>query len=424
MEYTNNGTLNGTKVPTPSEETNKMKNNMKGGGVLTPSKHDIHNGTEVPAPKGYKRTKVGVIPEEWEVVKLGDLGKVSMCKRVLKKETSPNGDVPFFKIGTFGNKADAFISKKLYEEYKEKYPFPKVGDILISAAGTIGRTVVYDGKPAYFQDSNIVWIDNNQEIVRNDFLYYCYKNIKWRTEDTTIPRLYNDNLRDMTVPCPPIPEQQKIAEILSTWDRAIEKLETLIEAKERLKKGLMQKLLSAELRFPGFSGEWEEVRLGDVLKIGSGKDYKHLKSGSIPVYGTGGYMLSVDSFLYDGESVCIGRKGTIDKPQFISGKFWTVDTLFYTHSYKNIIPKFAYFCFLRINWLKYNEASGVPSLSKTTIDKIKIKLPSLQEQQKITDMLSLADKEIELLKKELAALQEQKRGLMQKLLTGEVRVRI
>ena len=95
-----------------------------------------------------------------------------------------------------------------------------------------------------------------------------------------------------------------------------------------------------KLRFKEFSGEWEEKKLGEIFKIGSGKDYKHLNKGDVPVYGTGGYMTSVDQYLYDGESVCIGRKGTIDKPRFIDGKFWTVDTLFYTHSFKGVKPKF------------------------------------------------------------------------------------
>jgi type I restriction enzyme S subunit len=120
-----------------------------------------------------------------------------------------------------------------------------------------------------------------------------------------------------------------------------------------------------KLRFPEFldAGEWEEKKLGNLLTIGNGKDYKHLSKGNIPVYGTGGYMLSVNDYLYDGESVCIGRKGTIDKPILLSGKFWTVDTLFYTHSFKNCLPKFIYLYFQCINWLDYNAASGVPSLT-------------------------------------------------------------
>ena len=107
--------------------------------------------------------------EGWDIKTLGEIGKVSMCKRILKKQTSPIGDIPFYKIGTFGKIPNAFISKEVYKEYLSKYSFPKKGDILLSASGTIGRRVIYDGKPAYFQDSNIVWIANNEEKVLNEY---------------------------------------------------------------------------------------------------------------------------------------------------------------------------------------------------------------------------------------------------------------
>ena len=153
------------------------------------------------------------------------------------------------------------------------------------------------------------------------------------------------------------------------------------------------------LRFPEFSGEWKKCMIGDVLKVGNGKDYKHLAEGDIPVFGTGGYMLSVNDFLYEGDSVFIGRKGTINKPFFYSGKFWTVDTLFYTHSFNKVIPHFVYGLFQRVNWNNYNEASGVPSLSKSTIEKIPIAITSIEEQQKISSLLSLLDQRIETHKK-------------------------
>ena len=114
---------------------------------------------------------------EWEEIELGSIGNVLMCKRVMKHKTSEKGDIPFYKIGTFGKKADAFINKELYEFYKSKYPYPKTGDILISASGTIGRLVVYDGLPAYFQDSNIVWMDNDESVVINSFLFYCLETL-------------------------------------------------------------------------------------------------------------------------------------------------------------------------------------------------------------------------------------------------------
>ena len=181
----------------------------------------------------------------------------------------------------------------------------------------------------------------------------------------------------------------------------------------------MMSRLVPKLRFKEFSGEWDKKPINKILTIGSGKDYKHLSSGDIPVYGTGGYMLSVNDYLYDGESVCIGRKGTIDKPMLLTGKFWTVDTLFYTHSFKNNIPKFIYALFLKINWYKYNEASGVPSLSKVTIGKIDIFIPTPKEQQKIASCLSSLDSLIEAQNKKVSALKQHKKGLMQQLFPAE-----
>ena len=155
---------------------------------------------------------------------LGDLGPVSMCKRVFKSETSPSGDIPFFKIGTFGRSPDAYISRELYEAYKRRYSFPKSGDILISAAGTIGRAIVYDGTPAYFQDSNIVWIDNDESIVSNAYLYYWYRVVQWATDGGTIKRLYNNNVRRARIAVPSLCEQHRIVLILNDFDALVNDL--------------------------------------------------------------------------------------------------------------------------------------------------------------------------------------------------------
>ncbi|SMN15065.1 Type I restriction-modification system, specificity subunit S [uncultured Candidatus Thioglobus sp.] len=185
---------------------------------------------------------------DWKEEKLGEIGKISMCKRILKKETNETKGVPFYKIGTFGKKTNAFISKELYEQYVEKYSFPKKGDILISAAGTIGRIVIYDGNPGYFQDSNIVWIDNNEDVILNSFLAYCYTRVNWQTENTTIPRLYNNILREVKIPLPLKLEQAKIANLLTLADDEISKLEQELNALKSQKKGLMQKLLTGQIR--------------------------------------------------------------------------------------------------------------------------------------------------------------------------------
>lgn len=168
--------------------------------------------------------------------------------------------------------------------------------------------------------------------------------------------------------------------------------------------------------------EWVHKKLGECLTIGNGCDYKHLQHGDVPVYGTGGVMTYVDKYLYDGETVCIGRKGTINHPIYHNGKIWTVDTLFYTHSFLNVLPKFIYYTFCNIDWNKYNEATGVPSLSKETIYKIEIPIPyknnkpDLSVQRRIAAILSSADKVIASTQKLIAKYKQMKQGLMEELL--------
>ncbi|MCI6871253.1 restriction endonuclease subunit S [Streptococcus hyointestinalis] len=154
---------------------------------------------------------------EWKT--LGDIGKVSMCKRILKHQTSENGGVPFYKIGTFGKAANSYISEELFEEYRNKYSYPNEGDILISASGTIGRTVIFDGKPSYFQDSNIVWLEHDGSQVLNKYLFYFYQTNPWRVADGgTINRLYNDSILKTKIPVPPLAIQERIVYVLDHFD--------------------------------------------------------------------------------------------------------------------------------------------------------------------------------------------------------------
>ena len=167
----------------------------------------------------YYREKLLNIDGMNKVIELGDVGPVRMCKRILKNQTASSGDIPFYKIGTFGKKPDAYISNELFQEYKQKYSYPKKGDILISASGTIGRTVIFDGENSYFQDSNIVWIDNDETLVLNKYLYHFYKIAKWGiAEGGTIQRLYNDNLKKVKISIPPLKEQQRIVSILDKFE--------------------------------------------------------------------------------------------------------------------------------------------------------------------------------------------------------------
>lgn len=170
-----------------------------------------------------------------------------------------------------------------------------------------------------------------------------------------------------------------------------------------------------EIRFPGFTEDWEQRKLGDFIDVKSGKDYKHLNSGSIPVYGTGGYMLSVDRALSDIDAIGIGRKGTIDKPYLLKAPFWTVDTLFYAVPKQNIDLQFSLSIFKKINWKKFDESTGVPSLSKTVINSVGTSVPSYEEQQKIGSFFKQLDETIALHQRKLDLLKETKKGFLQKM---------
>lgn len=173
--------------------------------------------------------------------------------------------------------------------------------------------------------------------------------------------------------------------------------------------------LIPQIRFKGFTDEWEERKFADFIDVKSGKDYKHLNSGSIPVYGTGGYMLSVDRALSDIDAIGIGRKGTIDKPYLLKAPFWTVDTLFYAVPKQNIDLQFSLSIFKKINWKKFDESTGVPSLSKTVINSVSVSVPSYEEQQKIGSFFKQLDDTIALHQRKLDLLKETKKGFLQKM---------
>lgn len=234
---------------------------------------------------------------EWKEIRLGEIGDICMCKRVMKNETNTSGPIPFYKIGTFGNEADAFIPEELFLEYKKKYSYPRKGEVLFSAAGTIGRSVVFDGEPAYFQDSNIVWITNSEKIVSNFFLKCAYSIISWNIEDGGIvKRLYNDNIRKTSILIPTLPEQTTIATFFTHLDTLISSTSRRLEKLRAVKAAALQTLFPQEgekeprVRFKGFCGEWVKVQLGDIATFSKGHGYSKndiIKTGTpIILYGS------------------------------------------------------------------------------------------------------------------------------------------
>ena len=381
------------------------------------------------------------IPNEWEVKKLGEIGKIRMCRRIFNHETRDKGSIPFYKIGTFGKEADAFISKELYDDYRKKFSFPKKGDILISAAGTIGRTVVYNGKPAYFQDSNIVWISNDESKILNEYLHHVYQVVRYDTEGGTIQRLYNNIINNTKFLLPPLLEQRAIAHVLSLMDSAINKNKQLITQKELHKKWLMQNLLKGRKRLKGFNREWKEYHLGDMflernernnngltlLSIGQNgvypqnesikKDtsntdkskYKRICKGDI------GYNTMR---MWQGRSALSELEGIVSPAYTILKSKQNADSLFFSYMFKT--PKL-------INLFWRNSQGLVDDTLNCKYKDfaiIKTRLPDKDEQVAVAKVLQATYKEINILKTKTEKLREQKKGMMQVLLTGKKRLKI
>ena len=231
---------------------------------------------------------------EWKKCKLGDLCNVLMCKRILVSQTNTEDGVPFYKIGTIGSTPDAYISKELFDDYKVKYNYPRKGEVMITCAGTVGKCVVYNGEDAYFQDSNIVWIDNPTQYISNGFLFHLLSKVDWRKlNSTTIIRIYNDDLRNLKMSYPRKEEQQKISHLLSLLDERIATQNKIIYKLKSLIRGIM-----VELQKRGLSnGTWKKVLLSNVLT-----ERNELNKSLYPVYSVSVIQGIVNQMEYLGRS--------------------------------------------------------------------------------------------------------------------------
>jgi type I restriction enzyme S subunit len=229
------------------------------------------------------------------------------------------------------------------------------------------------------------------------------------------------NFAELIVTWPAPPEQEKIADFIAVIDRRIRLLERRRDALQAYKKSTIERIFSRELRFKRPDGsefaDWQQRKLGEILKVRYGKDHSALDDGVVPVYGTGDNVIrSVNKAIHNGPSVLIGRKGTIDRPRFVSGAFWTVDTMFYTDFAPGIIPYFAFILVQRVNWAKYSEATGVPSLSAAAINSRDVMLPPDSEEQRlISDCISAVEKKIKIVFRQLELTSTFKRSMLQKL---------
>lgn len=399
-------------------------------------------------------------PKDWTPMQLKDLGCIQMCRRIFQSQTKEYGAIPFYKISTFGKKADAYISQDLYEKYKALYPYPEKDDVLISAAGTVGKTVIFDGKDSYFQDSNIVWLKVNKDVVDRKFLWWFYRSYPWEAlEGTTIQRLYNSIILDTNINLPSIPEQKEIAQTLSQFDTYINDLSELIEKKKGIRDGALEDLISGRTRLDGFRDDWEEKTLKELCYLitkQTGFDYSaeikpslvlNRQDGVLPFiqnkdfekcfinYNTDFYIPKNIAEKYPRillNEVCLlisisGRIGNVGvfnnrHPAFAGGAVGIA---------KLIDPSLAEWCMYFLisergqeQIFKHEKVGAQHNLTIEDVRNLKIQIPSVKERESIINILKSMDEEIEALEAEREKMIQIREGAMDDLLTGRVRLTV
>lgn len=385
----------------------------------------------------------------WEKKKLGEDCDVLMCKRIFAEETTENGEIPFYKIGTLGNLPDAFISRKLFEEYKYKYNYPKKGEILITCSGTVGKCIPFNGKDSYYQDSNIIWIDNPSLKINNEFLYYLVYKISWgKLNSTTITRIYGSDLRGINLIYPKdIPEQQKIASFLTVVDKKITRLKQKKELLEQYKKGVMQKIFSQKLRFKikNDAGKlvqppkWEKKKLGEVCDVRRGASPRPIsnpkwfdensKIGWVrisDVTNSNKYLQKTEQYL---SNEGISKSRLVHRGSMIMSICATIGKPIYTNFdvcvhdgfvvFENLTLNkeylFYYLYFIQLNWYKYGQPGTQVNLNSEIVNNEFVPVPCYNEQTKIANFLSTLDEKINYCQAQIEKSQQWKKGLLQKM---------
>jgi type I restriction enzyme, S subunit len=433
--------------------------------------------------EGYKDTPLGLIPKDWEIVRLGDVGKFAKGKGIRKDQVVDNG-IPCIRYGEIYTQHHEYI-KKFYsfidDEIARESQRIEKGDILFAGSGEtaeeIGKCVAYTFPQEAYAGGDII-IFSPSNAFNSLFLGFLLNSERINTQKSvmgqgnSVVHIYSSSLSNLQIPLPPLEEQKKIAEILSTWDQGIDKLSGLIERKKHLKKGLMQKLLTGRVRTPNplkggfkeierpisssppsgdlgvsFPEDWEVVRLGDICNIRRGASPRPINNPDYfaetgrgwirisDVTSSKIYLRTTTQYLSDygvkfsvpvdpGDlilSICatIGIPIIVDIPACIHDGF----VLF--RGYEDRLMKFFLYFFL-ISQCEKLSGQGQPGTQKNLnteiVGNIQIPLPPLEEQKKIAEILSTQDKEIDKLEKKLELFKQQKKGLMQILLTGRVRV--
>ena len=404
----------------------------------------------------YKQTELGLIPEDWEVKKLGELGFFFKGKGVPKTSIETEGKYKCLTYGDLYTKYDYVIKnvKSFINDASDSQEI-NFGDICIAGSGEtiedIGKCAVFiDDKTGYAGGDIIIFRSDENPLTLSYILNsdLC-KRQKYRLgQGHSVVHIYSSQLQNLKIPLPPLPEQKKIADCLSTWDSAIEKQSALINALTDRKKALMQQLLTGKKRLPGFEGEWKEVSLIELADFRRGSfpqpyglpEWYDNENGEpfIQVYDVGdnfnlkpttkskiSELAQVQSVFIKKGTLIVTLQGSIGKVAITNYDAYIDRTLLLFSSFKMKVD--IYFIMYQIHNLFNIEKEKAPggiikTITKEVLSNFKIKLPSFEEQTAIAEILATADRELQLQKEKLAQLQQQKKGLMQVLLTGKKRL--
>lgn len=376
------------------------------------------------------------IPEGWSVKKLGEMGKfVSGGTPDTEKPEYWNGDIIWLTPSEITKLPTRFVSdseRKITRAglKNSSAVLLPVGSLIICTRATVGDCCI-----------NIKEVSTNQgfknlipENSNIDFLYYLISSHKTdlirKACGSTFLEISKHDIEKLKYSVPSLSEQEKIAEILGTWDLAIEKLTALIEQKKLLKKGLMQRLLTGKQRLPGFSTPWNKVKLKNICDISKGEQLGRLEMTETGVYPVinGGISKSglTDSYNREKDTITISEGGnSCGFVAFMKERFWCGGHCYALSNLQtNLHFLFQILKSKESDIMKLRVGSGLPNIQKSSLDAFSLHIPTdISEQKAIANILSKADEEITLLTRKLSALKSQKKGLMQKLLTGQIRVK-
>ena len=352
---------------------------------------------------------------EWESRKIGEDCSVLMCKRIFANQTSEHGDVPFYKIGTIGEEPDAYISRELFEDYKAKYNYPRKGEVMVTCAGTVGKTIVFNGDDSYYQDSNIVWLSNPKQLYLNSFLNYYLSRVNWnKLNSTTITRIYNDNLRELIIKYPSIEEQEKIVSLLSLLDQRIAVQNKVIEDLKKLKTALCTSLFSQgrtivvaiseigdsfgtmNLSKEDLTDSGAECILYGELFTTYDRVIKEVKShtsietnGEVTTSGLNDLLFPASTTV---DAISLIAPAAISKPGVILGgdMFGIRLSPQYNNRY---MSNLLYYCY-REELASYAQGSTIIHLHYKDIEKLKVMVHSKEYQDHIADTLDILDNRI------------------------------